>query len=94
MGNVTEYRSFVPVSRAHAIDARRIAVEFSDGRTGILDLSSLVGTGPWKRLADPAFFSQATAAFDTIVWPDDIDLAPEYVYDHTVLDAQDPLHSP
>ena len=41
----------------------------------------------WNRLSDPAFFRLVRVACGTLVWPDDIDIAPEDVWERTVRDA-------
>lgn len=86
MTDIASYKTFVPVTDAHAVSTCEVAVTFADGRTGVIDLTGIIGDGPWRRLADPSFFSRAHAAFDTIVWDDDVDVAPEYVYEHTMFD--------
>ncbi len=80
------YNSFVPVVQAQATDNKTILVRLADGRTGQIDLSPLIGKGPWRRLSDHAFFSLARTAFKTIGRADDVDLAPVFVYDHMVFD--------
>lgn len=84
MSDLSTYKTFIPVASAQAIDNHTIKIGFADGSQGTLDLSGIIGKGPWQKLADAALFSQAHAEFDTVVWPDDIDIAPEYVYDHTI----------
>ena len=56
---------------------------------GIRRFSPLRGSAfqYWKRLADPAFFRLVRVAYGTLVWPDDIDIAPEDVWEKTVRDA-------
>ena len=75
------YKSFLPVVEAHAISSHEVAVRFADGKTSSIDLSDLIGKGPWKRLSDPGFFKKAHAAFDTVIWSDDVDIAPEEIWE-------------
>jgi hypothetical protein len=59
-----------------------LAVSFNDGKSGVADLSSIVHKGVFKALAPLEKFAQVGLDLDsqTIVWPGDIDLAPEFVY--------------
>ncbi len=59
-----------------------IEVTFNDGKKGIADLSqSLQGT-VFDPLKNKKTFSQfkVDPELDTIVWPNGVDLAPEYLY--------------
>lgn len=80
MTELRDYKTFIPVSKASAVNNREIDVLFANGTRSRIDLSDIIGSGPWKRLANPAFFSRAHAAYDTIVWTDDVDIAPEDVW--------------
>ena len=59
-----------------------LAVSFSNGRQGIADLTDALGRGVFQQLRDIEQFRQvrADAELQTLVWPNGLDLAPEYVY--------------
>ncbi len=62
----------------------RLAVDFIDGTTGEVDLSPLVMSdkaGVFATLRDPAVFARARLAYGAILWPGDIDIAPDAMYD-------------
>lgn len=62
----------------------RLAVEFMDGTTGEIDLSRLVMSdkaGVFATLRDPEAFAGARLEYGAIVWPGDIDIAPDAMYD-------------
>lgn len=62
-----------------------VRVRFDDGTAGEVDLSYLRGFGGvFEPLKDPAFFRQLRADREagTIVWPNDLDIAPETLYAH------------
>ena len=70
------------VTKAKYLEGYRVEVSFNDGKTGTVDLSqSLTGT-VFGLLKDIKVFSQLKVdkEFDTIVWPNGADLAPEYLY--------------
>ncbi len=56
---------------------------FTDGTAGDVDFSAEQWTGVLAPLNDPAYFSRVTvdAEAGTVVWPNDIDLAPEPLYE-------------
>lgn len=56
---------------------------FSDGAAGDIDFSAERWTGVLEPLNDPAFLAQATVGDEagTVVWPGEIDLAPEPLYE-------------
>lgn len=57
-----------------------IDVEFDTGECGVFNCAYLTKDPYWARLADPAFFKTAHAEYGTIVWDDNIDVAPESVW--------------
>ena len=56
---------------------------FTDGTAGDVDFSAEQWTGVLAPLNDPVYFSQVMvdAEAGTLVWPGDIDLAPEPLYE-------------
>lgn len=58
---------------------------FSTGETRLFDARPYLTKGAFARLQDPALFRQAYVAFDTVCWPGDLDIAPETLYDRSVL---------
>ncbi|MCH4082160.1 MAG: DUF2442 domain-containing protein [Atopobiaceae bacterium] len=75
-----KFRSFKATVSAEAIDSCHVKASFEDGAAAILGFSDIIGRGPWEKLADPGFFKRAYTACGTIVWSDDVDLAPEDVW--------------
>ena len=58
-----------------------LAVTFRDGHTGEVDLSAGLPGPIFEPLRDPAYFRMARfdADFETVVWPNGADLAPEFL---------------
>ncbi len=73
---------FLHVVKAEYIGGYKIKVTFSDGRTGIADLSSVLHGPVFEPLKDHSFFSrlEVDETLATVVWPNGADLAPEYLY--------------
>ncbi len=72
------------VVEVHAFPGHRLSVKFMDCTTGEIDMSRLVmsdSAGIFAQLRDPALFTQAYAEYGAVVWPGEIDLAPDSMYD-------------
>ena len=83
-------KTYASVVSAKALPDFRIRVGFDTGVGGIFDCKPLLSDPFWQRLADPAFFRLVRVDYGTLVWPEDIDIAPEDVWEGTV---KDPPHS-
>ena len=55
-------------------------LEFENGEKGEFDCKTLFDKKPFHVLKDENFFKQAKNAFGTVVWSDEIDIAPETLY--------------
>lgn len=71
----------------HVIDAEylnnyAIAVEFNDGKKGIVDFKSHSWEGVFSLLKQPEYFAKffVDKELGTIAWPNGVDIAPEYLY--------------
>jgi len=72
------------VVEVHTLPDYCLVVKFMDGTEGEVDLSRLVmsdGAGIFAQLRDPAVFSRAYVEYGAVVWPGEIDLAPDAMYD-------------
>ena len=71
------------IVEARALDGYRLWVRFSDGVEATADVSGLVGKGVFAAWRDPSFFRRVSvdAQLGTVVWPGDIDLAPDALYE-------------
>ena len=69
------------LTRARYVDGYRFELQFSDGHAGIVDLEDRLHGPAFGVLRDVALFQQGRLDPDvgTLVWPGDIDLAPEYL---------------
>lgn len=63
----------------------RLRIRFSDGVTGIVDLSRRPKRGVFAPLQDPNFFALARIdEFGAVCWPNGADLAPDAMHDELV----------
>lgn len=70
------------VTQLTVLDNTRLLLTFDAGEQRIFDASPFLERGVFKPLKDPARFRQAYVAFDTVCWPEDLDIAPDTLYRH------------
>lgn len=60
-----------------------INLTFNDGRTGIVDLEQTIfddNRKVFSPLREKSYFKNFTVEHSTIVWSDELDIAPEYLF--------------
>ncbi len=71
------------VAHVEAMEGFRLRLRFVDGLEGEVDMSGLVhnaNAGVFAALADPAAFAAAHIEHGAVVWPGELDLAPDAMY--------------
>lgn len=72
---------------ARAIGSFHLALDFTDGSSGTVDLASWIRGrgGVFAPLQDPSFFALVSVDVDagTVVWPNGVDLDPDMLYEAT-----------
>lgn len=61
-----------------------LLVTFDTGETKLCDFSPLLNQPVFEPLKNKAFFNTVKVGFGTAVWGEDIDIAPEYLYENGV----------
>ena len=69
------------VIAAEPMEGMRVLVSFENGVRGVFDCTYLTKDPYWAKLKSPAFFRQVKAECGTLCWPEDIDVAPESVWE-------------
>lgn len=78
------------VIRVKAGPAYTLEVEFADGRSGSIDLSSRMFGPVFEPLRDPSFFSQVRVdEYGAVCWPNGANLAPDALY-RTIASQSEP----
>ena len=74
----------IEVTNVAIVGCYVLDVSFSDGSRKHVDVAPLLWGPLFEPLKDPAFFAQGQ--FDpeirTVAWPNEADIAPEYLYEH------------
>ncbi len=61
-----------------------LRLEFENGEKRVFDMSPYMEKRPFVRLKDSALFALAKVDYGTVVWPGNIDIAPETLYDRSI----------
>jgi hypothetical protein len=61
------------------LEGKKINVVFSDGLSGVFDVSPYIKSDFFKRLEDEDYFKQVRLFFTGIGWPDGQDLGPDTI---------------
>ena len=71
------------ISDADYLGEHRLRVAFNDGREGVADLRPMIFDEPrtvFEPLKDLSAFRRFFIEHGALCWPDDLDVAPEYIY--------------
>jgi len=71
------------LTEAKYLEAYRVWLRFNDGLEGTIDLQNTIFDDPReivRATQDPELFRQVRLEMDTLVWPNGLDLAPEYLH--------------
>ena len=72
------------ILNAEYVEDYKIHVTFNNDESGIIDLKEVILNDKrpiFRELSDANKFRQFKVDFDTIVWENGLDLAPEFLYD-------------
>lgn len=58
----------------------QLEIEFSTGEVRLFDVRPYLDKGVFSQLKDRTLFARAFVAFDTVCWPNELDIAPETLY--------------
>ena len=60
---------------------------FANGEQRYLDMKPYLHRGVFRELVDKNMFNTAHLSFDTVAWKNEVDLAPEILYEKSVLEG-------
>jgi hypothetical protein len=69
------------VVRVEARADHTLLLEFENGEKRVFDFKPYLDSRPFQPLKEASLFAQASVAQGTVVWPGDLDIAPETLYD-------------
>ena len=74
----------IDVTAVHPRPDFHLDLEFENGERRRFDMRPLLTMKPWRRLSSAGLFERARVDYGTVVWPGEIDIAPETLYDGSV----------
>ena len=75
---------------AKPLDGYKVAVVFDTGERGVFDCTRYLDKPYWRKLNDVAFFNRVRVDYGTLVWPEDVDVGPEDVWEFTEREQVEP----
>jgi len=57
-----------------------LEIEFDNDEVRLFDVRPYLNKGIFTQLQDKSLFARAYVAFDTVCWPNDLDIAPDTLY--------------
>jgi len=75
---------YIGISAVTPQDNYILQMTFENGEKRYFDMKPYLHRGVFKELADKKMFNTAHVSFDTVAWKNEIDLAPEILYEKSV----------
>ena len=75
--------ALLDVINVEAMPDYSLFLEFENGEKRIFDMSPLMDKKPFAQLKGTQLFTRAFVDYGTVVWPGNIDIAPEMLYDRS-----------
>jgi Protein of unknown function (DUF2442) len=61
----------------------KLLLEFENGERRVFDMAPYMDKKPFVQLKGSPLFAKAAVDYGTVVWPGNIDIAPETLYDRS-----------
>ena len=78
----------VQAKRNHTLD-----LEFADGKKGNFDFKPLLVKPMYAKLSNISYFLGAFVSCGSVAWDEEIDIAPEYLYENSITEALYSTHT-
>ena len=75
--------ALLDVVKVEATPDHLLHLEVENGEKRIFDMSPYLDKKPFVQLKDSPLFAKAYVDYGTVVWPGEIDIAPETLYDRS-----------
>ncbi len=75
--------ALLDVVKVEAKPDYRLFLEFENGEKRLFDMSPYMDKKPFTQLKGSPLFAKAFVDYGTVVWPGNIDIAPETLYDRS-----------
>ena len=75
---------YVGVREVKPLDNYKLLITFENNEKRIFDMTKYLEIGKFKELKDKELFNQVRVSFDTIEWPNFLDIDPEFLYKNSI----------
>ncbi len=75
---------YLSVKSVKPLEEFKLLLKFENGEERIFDVSPYLNIGKFGELKDQSMFNSVAVSFDTIEWPNHIDIDPEFLYEKSV----------
>jgi hypothetical protein len=72
---------YLSVNNVKVLDNYELELTFENNETKIFDVKPYLDTGLFTKLKDENYFKMVKISYDTIEWPNGIDMDPEVLYE-------------
>ena len=72
---------YLSVNKVKPLSDYKLELTFENNEIKIFDVKPYLDTGLFRRSKDENFFKMVKVSYDTIEWPNGIDLDPEVLYE-------------
>ena len=76
-------QELLDVIKVEARPEYKLLLEFENGEKRIFDMAPYMDKKPFAQLKGSPLFAKASVDYGTVVWPGNIDIAPETLYDRS-----------
>lgn len=73
------------VIHVEVLESYMLLVTFENGEVKKFDMQKYIDLKPYNRIKGYGLFKQAKIEYGTVVWPGEIDIAPEMLYENSEL---------
>ena len=72
---------YLSINKVKPLSDYRLELTFENNEIKIFDVKPYLDTGLFKTLKDDNYFKMVKVSYDTIEWPNGVDLDPEVLYE-------------
>ena len=85
---------YLSVKKVKALKRHKLEIIFENNEKRVFDINPYLETGLFRTLKDEKLFKMVKVSYDTIAWPNGIDLDPEVLYEKSKVIAKKSYKQP
>jgi hypothetical protein len=76
--------TLLDVVKVKARQGHLLDLEFENGEKRVFDMQPYLDKRPFNQLKNSPLFDLASVGYGTVIWPGNLDIAPETLYDRSI----------